>query len=267
MSPKQNLRWINSRRESSASFLANTDETPPGTSVSQTYNPDVRTVRLVQVACAALAGFAMASGEVWPQAAQPQRVERPAFKVGDSWTYNKIDGWKNEFEFAVVSTLTEIGGESIVLETMGLDGSGRTRITRTSDFNLVQTEEQKRTRRTSPYYPNYAFPLAVGKTWTRDVEFTDTGESDKLVRARLTARVARWEIVTVPAGTFLALRIDIRGDYHGSNASGSWSGEIRDRLWFSPEVRNAVKYEYEDTLGGGRYTSERFELQRYWLSP
>ena len=41
-------------------------------------------------------------------------------------------------------------------------------------------------------------------------------------------------------------------------------GRIEDTLWYSPGVRNAVRYEYKDTLGTARNTHEIQELVRFW---
>lgn len=194
-------------------------------------------------------------------------VQQPSFRVGDSWTYNKIDLWKKEFQFAVVSTITALTNEQIVLEAAGLDGSGHATVFRTRDLNVVRIESGDNVQISDPFYPNYAFPLQVGKTWQREVTFRSSADSSKEVHASLRGRVVGWELVTVPAGTFRALRIDLEGGYRAISFGGNWSGAIRDRLWFAPEVRNAVKYEYEDTVGGSRYTSERYELLRYRLMP
>lgn len=193
-------------------------------------------------------------------------VQQPSFRVGDSWTYNKIDLWKNEFQFSVVSTITALTNKQIILEAEGLDGSGHSTVFRTPDFNVARIESGNKVQISDPFYPNYAFPLQVGKTWERGVTFRSS-DSSKEVQASLKGRVVGWELITVPAGTFRALRIDLEGTYRGISVEGRWNGEIRDRLWFAPEVRNAVKYEYEDTASGSRYTSERYELLRYRLMP
>ena len=113
----------------------------------------------------------------------------------------------------------------------------------------------------------FVFPLEVGKTWQRDVEFSNTQTPDKQVNARLEGRVVGWESVTVPAGTFRALKIVVSGWYRASSLDGQWRGRIEDTLWYAPEVRNAVRYEYKDTLEVAPHSHEVHELVRYWLAP
>jgi hypothetical protein len=109
--------------------------------------------------------------------------------------------------------------------------------------------------------------LQVGKTWKQEVDFADTRQPGNKFRAKLEGRVVGWESVTVPAGNFLALKIEVKGWYSAPNTGGSWSGWIEDALWYAPEVRNAVRYEYMDTTDNQRYNHEVHELVRYWLVP
>lgn len=201
---------------------------------------------------------------------RPDRVDGPGVKVGDSWMYNKLDGWNGALESVSVNTIREISADGIFLESASLDGSHISRILRTRDFNLVRIEAPGFTQTTLPYYPNFVFPLQIGKTWRRAVEFASTAQPGKKVRAELEGRVIGWDSVTVPAGNFLALKIELKGWYSASTtfADGDWSGRIEDALWYAPEVRNAVRYEYRDTAGDGwPYNHEIHELVRYWLVP
>jgi hypothetical protein len=197
----------------------------------------------------------------------PSRIDGPGVKVGDAWMYNKLDGRNGRLEYVSVNTVRKIGTDGISMESTSPDGRHTANIRRTSDFNLVRIETQGSTQTSLPYYPNFAFPLQIGKTWQRDVEFANTSTPSKMVHAKLEGRVVGWESVTVPAGNFLALKIEVKGWYRGEDIGESWTGRIEDALWYAPEVRNAVRYEYQDTVGGSRYSHEIHELVRYWLVP
>ncbi len=197
----------------------------------------------------------------------PARIEGPAVKAGDVWIYNKLDGWNNVLEDISVVRVKRVAAEGIFMEATGLDGSNLARIQRTADFNLVRIEAPKFTKTTLPYYPNFSFPLWVGKTWKGKVAFESTDQPGKEVRAELDGRVVGYESVTVPAGTFFALKIELSGPYRASNLEGSWTGRIEDTLWYAPQVRNAVRYEYKDTTGAALYNHEIHELVKYWLIP
>lgn len=197
----------------------------------------------------------------------PARIEGPAVKVGDAWIYNRLDGWNNVLLDISLVRVKRVAAEGIFMEASALDGSNIARIQRTPDFNLVRIEAPRFTKTTLPYYPNFSFPLWVGKTWKGKVAFTSTDQPGKEVSADLEVRVVGFESVTVPAGTFFALKIELHGPYRARNLEGSWTGRIEDTLWYAPEARNAVRYEYKDTTGTSPYNHEIHELVRYWLSP
>ncbi len=197
----------------------------------------------------------------------PSRIDGPTVKVGDAWMYNKLDGWTRRLEYVSINTVREIGAGGISMESTAPDGRHLAKIRRTSDFNLVRIEAVGFTQTALPYYPNFAFPLQIGKTWRRDVELANTSTPGKTVHAQLEGRVVGWETVTVPAGNFLALKIEVKGWYRGESTEGTWTGKIEDALWYAPEVRNAVRYEYQDTVGNSLYNHEIHELVRYWLVP
>ena len=211
--------------------------------------------------------FFLMLGALLPAAAQApaERIEGPTVKVGDVWIYNKLEGWNNILEDISVVRVKRVGPEGIFMEATGLDGSNPALIQRTADFNLVRIQAPKFTKTTLPYYPNFSFPLWVGKTWKGKVAFESTEQPGKEGHAELEGRVVGFESVTVPAGTFFALKIELGGPYRARNLEGSWTGRIEDTLWYAPQVRNAVRYEYKDTTGTSLYNHEIHELVDFWL--
>lgn len=206
----------------------------------------------------------LAPGIVLAQAT-PARVDGPGVRVGDTWIYNKIDGWNGRLDDVSVNTVRRSDGRGIEMSSSSLDGKLVSKVMRTRDFNLVGVDGPGFAQRAKPFYPNYAFPLHVGKTWKRSVELLGTRQPGTSISAELEARVVGWEMVTVPAGNFLALKIEMSGWYDGKSIDWDWKGRIEDTLWYSPEVRNAVRYEYKELLGSSQvYGHEIHELVRFW---
>jgi hypothetical protein len=213
------------------------------------------------VCCCCLAGGAAAQQP-------PAAIDGPGVKVGDTWMYNTLNGWTGELNYVSVNAVTEIDKQGIVMESASLDRRSVSTVRRTRDFNLISIEAPAGVKRVLPYYPNFEFPLVVGKTWKRKVDFFNSQEPDKNLYATLEGKVVGWESVTVPAGTFRALKIVVTGWYRAQNNDYFWIGKIEDALWYAPEVRNAVRYEYKDTQGSGsRYNHDVHELVRYWIAP
>ena len=209
------------------------------------------------LACLLAAASAFAQGDA-------RRIESPDVRVGDTWMFNKIDGWKNSLEEVSVNVVQRSDASGIVMESSSLDGSSVARILRTTAFNLVRIEAPAFTQKAAPFYPNYSFPLYAGKTWKGKVLLSNTKQSGVEVTAYLRGKAVGWEMVTVPAGNYLALKLRMEGRYDARGPGGIWDGTIDDTLWYAPEVRNAVRYEYIDYFDGARYNHEVHELVRFW---
>ena len=194
-----------------------------------------------------------------------RRIESPDVRVGDAWMFNKIDGWNGRLEAVSVNVVKQSDRSGIVMESSSLDGSSVAKVLRSTAFNLVRVDGPGFTQKAEPFYPNYSFPLYAGKTWKGKVVLSNTKQPGTEVTAELQGKAVGWETVTVPAGTFLALKLSMKGYYSATGIGGSWNGTIEDALWYVPKVRNAVRYEYIDFTGGtSRYNHEIHELVRFW---
>jgi hypothetical protein len=103
----------------------------------------------------------------------------------------------------------------------------------------------------------FEFPLTPGKHW----QGTYKGDCGALCSFEVAyeGEVRGWETVTVPAGSFRALRIVSRENYRyvfGMKGLG-----IRT-LWLAPEVRHPVKFSY---LYEGKMIQD-YELEAYQVA-
>jgi uncharacterized caspase-like protein len=89
------------------------------------------------------------------------------------------------------------------------------------------------------------FPLEPGSSWLSSGSFKSHDGSSG--RNEFEYRALAWEQVTVPAGTFWALKIDVGGwRYNLTTAVRSQMDpqRIEGTVWYSPEVKYAVKSSY-----------------------
>lgn len=108
-----------------------------------------------------------------------------------------------------------------------------------------------------PFAPNFQFPLAPGKKWRGSFR----GECGPLCSFDVDSEyeVRGWERISVPAGSFDALRIDAKDNYKhmfGLTSSGSGS------MWLAPEIKRPVKFDYSY---GGKPLYE-YELETYQVA-
>jgi uncharacterized caspase-like protein len=201
------------------------------------------------------------------------RVERPDVRVGDRWKYRVTDRWTNltntvEME-AVTVTESRIYTKNAASTLTGPHDGAAAGVVNVwdRDWNPLRQGDTDFT----PYYPSAQFPLEAGKQWRGSMS-RDGTLSFVTVTYDVDARVAGWERVTVPAGTFDAIKIVSRGRFRARGSSGG-DGTIDDVAWYAPAIRQFVRKEIEHqasrsnnpavqgAMGVQQY--ERWELLEY----
>jgi hypothetical protein len=86
------------------------------------------------------------------------------------------------------------------------------------------------------------FPLANGKKWKSETKYPFNGGD---WRQENFGHVVGWEKLTVPAGTFDVIKIEIRGYWHlqHSNSRMVGGGAFTEALYYAPQVRQFIKRE------------------------
>lgn len=197
--------------------------------------------------------------------AAEKTVEAPNVEVGEKWIYTdkKGDDLKEaqKARGEKITYVTEkVTDKEIILEVlMGQNSFGKTIYDR--QLNLIANPDGN-PHNFWKYYPNnanFSFPLYEGKKWTASYKVrTDAWEATYKVNAR----VAGWEQVTVPAGTFDAIKVvkkvewqgdridrpDNDSDFRAADVGGAskttfkyYEGEGELTLWYAPEVKAVVK--------------------------
>jgi hypothetical protein len=74
-----------------------------------------------------------------------------------------------------------------------------------------------------------------------------------------------WEKITVPAGEFDAMKVELTAFYQGEEVgTNGGSGQLKETLWFAPAVNNFVKLEYQDSDWQGRiFNRDMWELTTF----
>jgi hypothetical protein len=98
-----------------------------------------------------------------------------------------------------------------------------------------------------PAFPRYSFPLGVGQVWSGEVISSEEAPARRYarLRQRIKANVRGWERVTVSAGTFAALRIDLAVNWSDTDNAQVW-GNSAETVWYAAEVRNMVLHHRVD---------------------
>ena len=134
-----------------------------------------------------------------PAISQAQKAEMPeptAFVVGDTWVWRQVDNRTKLEEALLARTVVIVGG---ILRFSS--GRGNSQVSTA----FVGNPSRK---------PWRVWPLEVGKKWAYDEDWTRrdgvTGNTQQ------DAQVVAYEEVTVPAGKFMAFKIEHQGWYRTS---------------------------------------------------
>jgi len=79
------------------------------------------------------------------------------------------------------------------------------------------------------------------------------------------ARVVAWERVTVPAGTFDTVKVEVRQNWRPTVMSGATGAQAQGgRIligWYAPAVKRAVKFSSRPTFGYYGPVDTNFDLE------
>ena len=187
-------------------------------------------------------------------------VQRPDVKVGDKWTYLRMDYSTNapveayELQVTFVSDVAILGTATILgtgkvtsaykgRTTAAPKSGDDTDVSFTRDWNDVGSSDGV------VYVGNSGtlkFPLSVGASYRADNEYRRPLLGAFHMKYERTAKVIGWERIAVPAGEFRALRIELSG--FGQRLDRPMSGitPARWKVWYAPEVKRMVKFEFQE---------------------
>lgn len=164
-----------------------------------------------------VAVIGLSANAVDAQTASMPDVSR--FAVGDLWEWRQVDNR---------TKLQESGRSILVVEEKGVRVLAVEGMQRSLDYPYVAEPSAK---------PWRVWPLTVGKQWSIDMDFVSPNGSTGNLKQE--ARVVAYEEVTVPAGKFMAFKIEQDGFVRTSTG---FNGRIVDTFWYSPAARADVKH-------------------------
>ena len=202
-----------------------------------------------------------------------QTIERPNVKPGDTWTYQSTTELTANQAKQTPAQFIESHYEVTVIRTgsTGILIARKQRGSKLPAMEMLLGSDWSRSRsingeETVVNRP-LQFPLKPGKSW--EMKFTENNPNSefKSYETKLTYTVIGWEEVSVPAGKFKALKIEVDGRWKNerepstdtfrgtrtsqggttnltqSRKSGptTFSGKLYRIYWYVPEAKTYVK--------------------------
>jgi hypothetical protein len=226
-----------------------------------------------------------------PALAHSESMQAPKLHEGDTWTYidtieTAPNGWRQTHDQIVVSRTTS---DHIYFETKQADATqAANEVIAGADWSRSRNVNGTETLVNQPL----SFPLSVGKTW--ELKYTEAHPNVKHDSESFDMRfkVVGPESVSVPAGKFEAVKIEMEGDWTAQTApshsaiSGIASnqtdttivmqtrnatpvvatGRLYKAFWYVPEVGRWVK-SVEEYYGSNGVRNQRFSSELESFKP
>ena len=195
--------------------------------------------------------------EVLP-AASPAVVLGAAPVAGDTWVYETTDEWRPADRRRVRHTVvaTDNGAVDEVLAVESQLGERRMRFTDRPQF-IEYGMGDIALHEFMPYLGSFA-ALRTGESWTH---IPGMPLMNSIVSWDLNGVARGLEDVTVPAGTFRALKVELRAWRSAQGRRDVAPLTARMSLWYAPEVKRVVLIEYASwDRRGMPWDRERTEL-------
>ena len=173
-----------------------------------------------------------------------EKIDPPIWNVGDKWVFDREGPMEVTGRDAQCYSVKFSGG------IFPKDASGIALFER-STLNvkyMLEGDQRKEYRGFRKKILN--FPLTLGKQWKdliqRDELISGYGGGMAACEYQETFRVFGWEEVEVRAGKFRAIKLEYKIESSRRGSVGWISlGESKAWYWYSPEVKNFVKCQYE----------------------
>ena len=167
---------------------------------------------------------------------QPADQAGDAVRVGDRWVYDTKDEITGFAKATYSQVVTEVSPKEVVLNLTFRGQNGSSLMVYDHDWNRIEQSNVK-------FRPNdgqgIRLPLAVGKEWRADYEARAT-QTGAVSKGSVLSKVVGREMVTTPAGTFDAFKIETRVQ-NINTADPSQLFLYENVNWYAPQVNHWVR--------------------------
>ncbi len=192
-------------------------------------------------------------------------LEAPPRQVGDRWVYHREirDGEAITRRNYVTWTVSAAGPDGFEVDTG--DSEIPIQFDRSGNVRSMPVQKGQGKVVFDPFDPRFRFPLTPGSSWS-------ARSGEKLAQyerqTESTVTVLGWESVTVPAGTFQAVKVSQVANSQWSPFPGQQAVSKRlTHFWYVPQVRTFARYEtLEVNQRGEVLVDQAWELDGFKLN-
>jgi hypothetical protein len=171
-----------------------------------------------------------------------EKIDVPIWNVGDKWVFDREGPVEVTGRDARYYSVQFSGG----IFPKGASGIALFERSTLNVKYMLESDQRKEYRGFRKKILN--FPLTLGKQWKDLYQRDEYGSGwGNMVAAEYqeTFRVLGWEEVEVRAGKFKAIKLEYKIETFVRELGWTPRGEFKAFYWYSPEVKNFVKCQYE----------------------
>lgn len=191
----------------------------------------------------------------WAQVQFP--VNAPTSKLGEIAKYRNVDLWNNKELWTSQTELVEIQTDRFVSRVTSSDNPQPRASYFTREWQPCRTMQNSDQ---SVCAGAFKFPLQTGNKHAYEKLPWSNGNG----HSSGSCEVKGEEKVTVPAGTFDAVRIECNG-FWNRVFGGAFSGRVIETHWYAPKISRLLKTQYTDynSGSGGIFNKTQTELTEF----
>jgi hypothetical protein len=197
--------------------------------------------------------------------AKTTQIESPILQIGDSFVLESVKSDNQKLNNVTEKSVISVESNGDFTLTSKNQKSSYTRIIEyTQQWNVKQSREPSGGGlEYSPPIPYFDFPLYPGKKWSRSSNEINSKTGARRLHT-IEGKVYNWEQISVPAGTFQALKVSLIITLLDFSTGKQTPSE--DISWYVPQVKRSVKSEITSYAEDGSPVHQTIQLLSYHVS-
>jgi hypothetical protein len=181
---------------------------------------------------------------------------------GDSFSYESEFSLDKKLNNTTEKVVVSISEKNLTVKSRNVKNNNIRTLIYTKEWNVVKTINANGSgNEYSPPVKYFDFPLYPGKTWNETSVEKDikSGSSDRVIT--ISSTVGNWENITIPAGTFRAIKIISKTTVLNNKTGVVTKGT--DLSWYSPDVGRSILSEITSDNPDGSIEKQTAKLVAY----
>jgi len=197
---------------------------------------------------------------------QPNPLNIREAKVGQSWKYLKINQFNSDPVELIEDEITALENGQIIISRKGQKSQNLGNEVQSPFRKLLSDSDWDSNQTYQSAIPIYLDLNQINLSSTIQTSY-QVGNSSYRLPMAVTIRQLGWESITIPSGTFTAMKIEKLIRFQHNDSTRLDSTRV-DRYWYSPEIGRWIVRETSGTyftMAGPRRNDMKEDFLRYEL--